>query len=665
MKPRMRICIPVFDNETTIEQVVLDCLEQTGLPVLVVDDGSHLSVEHILQHEKIKTALETRRLSLIRHSYNLGKGKALQSAFDACLQEGFTHALTIDGDGQHLASAVSKLAAAVETDPWCLVLGNRQLNTPEVPKVSRFGRRFSNFWVRYETGTPVQDSQSGFRAYPLFFLQGMRYWTTGFEFEIECLIRLMWKNVPVREVSVEVVYQKPSERVTHFNKFWDNLRISTLNTLLVTVKLFRLGFRPLEAGLAMGLGVVIGCTPFFGLHTVFATIFAVLFRLNVGFIILGTQVSIAPVAPFLALVSIRLGARLRGGTAPTSLPSLKHAGQFFIDWMLGSSLIGIVLGVSIGLLTFLIFQFWFRRKKTKTAWNGRMRGGVGNRILTWTAQRFGLSAAYFCLYFVVPYFYLFAPRARKALHEYWKRVDPSLGPLRRRLFILRHMRRFGQLILDRLTQARSTEPYFDYHSEGFEHIRDPLIRGEGVVLLTAHVGAWDLASSYVYRHNLKEPFHLVQYEAEGTTMNRLKGNAEPLPARSVVTNRQDLPILSMHRLLSDGQAVALMGDRPVGKHFDLVNFFGRLAPFDTTAFKLAAATGKPLVFTFGFKGQGNRYDFSACPAKYYRYETEDREAQCGQWAQEFASYLETLLRRYPDQWENFFPFWSTPPAPPA
>jgi len=255
----------------------------------------------------------------------------------------------------------------VERNPWALIIGNRKLEALEVPEISRFGRKFSNFWVGYETGAIVADSQCGMRAYPLFFVQGFSFWTKGFEFEIEILTRFLWARVEVKEISIEVLYEPPEKRVSHFRKFSDNARISCLNTILVIVALFRSGLKPMPAALAMGLGIFIGCSPLYGLHTVMAIVLALLFRLNAVLLVIGTHISIAPLAPLIVAGSILIGAKTR----LTLLPSVSH----FWDWPLGSVILGGGLGFLFGVVTYGIVFLSSGNRRTASAWNGRMRGG--------------------------------------------------------------------------------------------------------------------------------------------------------------------------------------------------------------------------------------------------------------------------------------------------
>ncbi|HEX4926010.1 MAG TPA: glycosyltransferase family 2 protein, partial [Bdellovibrionales bacterium] len=254
---RFRVCIPTYDNPATIAGVVRDVLNAAPFPVLVVDDGSHEPVAPILQRE----GLLGNRVQVLRFETNRGKGAALQAAFTDSVKNGFTHLVTVDGDGQHLASEMDCLITVAKENPWDLIIGNRKLESATVPGISKFGRKFSNFWVDYQTGFKILDSQSGFRIYPLFHVQSMTFWTRKFDFEIEVLIRLLWRGVSIREVQCRVHYPPPEERVSHFRKFRDNVRISALNTILVILSLLKSHQAPREIGVAVGLGILIGCTP--------------------------------------------------------------------------------------------------------------------------------------------------------------------------------------------------------------------------------------------------------------------------------------------------------------------------------------------------------------------------------------------------------------------
>lgn len=686
------VCIPVFDNPSTIAEVARDCLRETPFPVLIVDDGSKQPVTTILDHHcspgsrgprdagepLLRSARASGRLRVLRLEANRGKGAAIQAAVRVAVAEGFTHLITLDGDGQHLASEIPKLLEVARENPWDLVIGSRGLDGPHVPEASRFGRKFSNFWVSYQTRSVVSDSQSGFRLYPLFHLQTMRFFTRRYDFEIEVLIRLLWKGVQVREVPIECIYPEASRRVSHFHKLWDNIRISCLNTLLVTVSLLRSEGSPSRMALALGVGIAVGCTPFLGFHTLIAAALSVALRLNFVLLFVGSQVSIPPLAPFVILASIMTGRWLRGDPGwmrPdfSARLAIERAGQQFSTWLEGSIVVGIVLG---GLGSLAAYAVAKRLRANQggpgSNWTGKTRGGTaGNWILKTITRRLGLGPAYLCLYFIVPYFYLFAPKARRSAEEYWRIQRPEASFFRRQAMILRQLLTFGRLLLDRIHQGSSSQPRFRSRPHGMEHILEALSSRKGAILLAAHAGGWDMAAALLRADGLSTQFHSVQYEARALTFPKVLGKSAQREDLRTLTIPEgpdpgSQPVLRIRELLARGNPVGLMGDRPLGGAFELVLFLGKLAPFDVTPFRIAAACEAPLLFVFGFKGKGDHYDFHSSPPRVLRFPPGvDRARQCLSWAQEYATTLEALLRRYPEQWSNFFPFWSSPPNLPA
>jgi hypothetical protein len=115
-------------------------------------------------------------------------------------------------------------------------MGSRNMEQEGVPGKSSFGNKFSNFWFKVETGLTLPDTQTGFRLYPLAPLKRMSLFTTKFETEIEVIVKMAWKDVPIIPINIQVIYDK-DERVTHFRPFRDFTRISILNTWLVTLTL--------------------------------------------------------------------------------------------------------------------------------------------------------------------------------------------------------------------------------------------------------------------------------------------------------------------------------------------------------------------------------------------------------------------------------------------
>jgi hypothetical protein len=247
----------------------------------------------------------------------------------------------------------------------------------DAPGSSVLGRDFSNFWVRLECGRKLPDTQSGFRLYPVDFLLGERFRSRRYAFEVEVLVRAAWAGLPIRSVEVPVRYPPKGERVSHFHRVKDNLRLSFLHAWLVTRSLLPFGRRkrgtrvpgedpPLSAMLrhpvrlfrqlsrehdgagelaaAAWVGIFIGTLPIipFGL----ATICYVNHRLHLNKLMgaLASNLSAVPVVPFLC---IQLGHYFRHGAFWDEFNRrtlLSEAHLRIWEWLLGALLVGPLLG---------------------------------------------------------------------------------------------------------------------------------------------------------------------------------------------------------------------------------------------------------------------------------------------------------------------------------
>ena len=211
----MGVVIPAYQCAATIEPVIADARRHLER-VVVVDDGSD------------DATAERARLAgaeVLRHPYNRGKGAALQTGMRHLVAQGFTHALSMDGDGQHLAREIPKLLAASEAEPRALIIGVRTIGTQAVDGLKLFGNRFANLCVRSAAGVPLPDTQSGFRVYPLATMLRLPKQGEHFEYESTSIIFAARQHVPIRSIPVDVYYPPVAERRSHYRKVVDTLRI--------------------------------------------------------------------------------------------------------------------------------------------------------------------------------------------------------------------------------------------------------------------------------------------------------------------------------------------------------------------------------------------------------------------------------------------------------
>jgi len=222
---KFAVIIPVYNHEHGIVGVAQKALE-LNLPVFVVDDGSTDS-----SYEKIRNYPG---IHLLRHAENRGKGAALLTGF-AAAEKIADWAITIDADGQHDPQDALDMMAAIPENERPLVVGTRQgMVGKKAPWTSRFGRKFSNFWIVLAGGPRMADSQSGFRIYPLPEALELNVAARRYQFEVEVLVKAGWEKRPVIEVPISVSYAPGKERISHFRPFIDFLRNTGTFTRLIT-----------------------------------------------------------------------------------------------------------------------------------------------------------------------------------------------------------------------------------------------------------------------------------------------------------------------------------------------------------------------------------------------------------------------------------------------
>ena len=371
-----KICVllPTYNNSGTIAGVI-DGIRLLTNDLIVVNDGSTDDTALILdQYSDIQ---------IISYANNKGKGNALLTGFRYAISKDYHYAITIDSDGQHNPADIPAFADKLQEIGQALIIGERNMEQASVPGKSNFGRKFSNFWFKVETGITHNDTQSGFRLYPLLAFENMKFYTPKFEFEIEILVRLAWKGIKVESVPVSVRYFAKEERVSHFRPFRDFTRISILNTALVFLALawhrplmyikgknvsgffFNNSETVLKRSLSVAFGVFMGIIPIWGFQLVAAIALAFLFRLNKPLVILFANISIPPMIPLILFLSLVCGKLwISNADIPmfNSALNLETVKPFLMQYIVGSISLAILSAIVFGTLTFIILST-FRRVK--------------------------------------------------------------------------------------------------------------------------------------------------------------------------------------------------------------------------------------------------------------------------------------------------------------
>jgi len=387
------IIAPTFDNARTLARV-LTGISQTDFPAIVVDDGCVDGSPAIL-----KAWLESGADRVVlTHCENQGKAAALLDGVERALEMGFTHAVTIDTDGQLDPGQIPELLRVARCHPTTLVVGCRDAEAVDCPSGSRWGRRASNLLIRLESGARISDSQCGFRVYPLKVITLLRCGAGRYGFESEILTRAAWAGVAIEQLNVNCIYDVPEGRVSHFRIWRDSLSVAKMHLRLLGISLLpwpeprladgaetgkiwlRLArwISPTRAwrnlrcdpkehsrfATALAAGVFIANLPLYGVQTLLSLFVAKRFRLNPVPVVIGSSISTPPLGPLLIAAAIGIGhCCLHGNWPQLSSFDPRTAGYLglvrtvFLEWAIGGIICGMILACVSYCLMRLVLQW--------------------------------------------------------------------------------------------------------------------------------------------------------------------------------------------------------------------------------------------------------------------------------------------------------------------
>ena len=369
------ILIPCFNHAATVAAVAQAA--QIHGPVLIVDDGSTIPLPEIPG------------CTLLRLEHNCGKGTALRAGLRRAAELGFTHAVTMDADGQHFAEDLPKFLAAATAQPDALIVGVRDLVAAGCPKHRQRSNAVSTFWFRVETGVRLGDTQCGFRCYPLALADKIKARSGRYAFELEFMVRAAWVGAPIVAVPVKCAYVD-GIRNSHFRPVRDLAHITHMNIGLVlqswfvplalrtawsfgikkslwdTTKEFFAEHTESHARLAwaVGLGLFFGILPIYGFQIMVGAAVAHRLRLNKATLLLASHISIPPIVPLILYGGMVLGHWLFTGAALDISPhqitkglTLEHFGQ----WLVGTLALALLAGL-VGAITTYCLARLLRKK---------------------------------------------------------------------------------------------------------------------------------------------------------------------------------------------------------------------------------------------------------------------------------------------------------------
>ncbi len=377
------VIIPTYNNAKTLGNVIERALLH-NLPLLVINDGSTDDTRNVLS--------QFANIQIINLEKNQGKGVALKTALRWAIEQNYRYAVTLDSDGQHYPEDISVFLSEIEQSPDTLLVGSRNLQAENMPAKNTFANKFSNFWFRIETGIKMNDTQSGYRLYPLHKLKGLKFFTGRYEFELEILVRAAWRGIEVTNIPIRVYYPPEEERISHFRPLRDFMRLSLLNTVLVFFAVF--AYYPWKAlrsltrenirrfirnnithssesnaritGAIM-LGIFMGIIPVWGYQMALAFLLAHLLKLNKIVTLVASNISIPPMIPVILFGSYATGAWILGNPIDFSMRkmSLEFVMNSLWQYLLGSVIFAAICSLLFGLIGYILLEI-FRKQQTST-----------------------------------------------------------------------------------------------------------------------------------------------------------------------------------------------------------------------------------------------------------------------------------------------------------
>jgi predicted LPLAT superfamily acyltransferase len=289
------------------------------------------------------------------------------------------------------------------------------------------------------------------------------------------------------------------------------------------------------------------------------------------------------------------------------------------------------------------------------SWQGKSKGHtLGYRIFIAILRFAGTGPAYFLLRFVSFYYFLFSWSSTKHIYYFFhKRM--GFGWLRSLISVYKNYYVFGQTLIDKTVVMSGMKVPFTYEFED-EHYQEDIIKGgKGGILIGAHAGNYELAGYYFNRISVRVNIVMVDRERE-----QIKEYLESIMQEknlNIITIRDDFShIYEISNALRNNELVALHGDRFVeGSKTMKGMLLGEEAKFPMGPFVLAATFKVPVSFVFCFKETATHYHMNTTPPKIY---DANKQVAIPQALADYTRELEKKIKRYPEQWFNYYNFWA-------
>lgn len=285
-------------------------------------------------------------------------------------------------------------------------------------------------------------------------------------------------------------------------------------------------------------------------------------------------------------------------------------------------------------------------------WHGKSRGTVlGLRIYVFLIKTFGLYFSYFVLLFVAAYFLIFSFKSTKSTYVFFKK-RLNYSAIGAAINTYRSYFTFGRIQLDRIAISSGMKNKYTFEFDGIEHIENLLKQKKGGILLTAHIGNFNLAKHFFDAKHSPAVVNLVITDFEHQQIKNYLESVTGKATLKIIVLRDDLShIFKIREALSRNELLVFAADRYLeGAKTYTAEFLGKPVQFPQGPFKLAIRNKIPVLFVNIMRERNFHYHFYARP------ET-GTEKTGKELLNVYLRNLEKTVKTYPHQWYNYYDYW--------
>lgn len=286
-------------------------------------------------------------------------------------------------------------------------------------------------------------------------------------------------------------------------------------------------------------------------------------------------------------------------------------------------------------------------------WTGKSRGTLlGYRIFVFCIKNLGVRTAYAVLYMVSAWYFIFLKKSNRYIFYY---LNQRLGwnSVKARFAVFRSYFIFGQTIIDKTAIGAGLRNRFTYEFDGIDHLRKMMDDRKGGVLISAHIGNFEIAERFFGEIDFNYKINLVTTDLEHSIIKEyLESVSDRKSSVKFIFIKEDMShIFAINEALSNNELICFTGDRYFeGSKFLEADLLGRKAKFPAGPFLIASRLNVPVAYVYVMKEPNLHYHLYTRIAQ-----VKHRDAQG--LLNSYVQNLESMLKQYPLQWFNYFDFW--------